>query len=135
MTKCSLLGLLGPPLGRDVLLREHVPASFDPFATHPFTNNSGVPPQPPQPYPYPRPIPSGQLSHGHPAAYTPPAPSSLPTAKTPAPLHAPQPHRGPQPGSRQHVFEPFRVDRSSPDLKDVLAKKNISPQGRPQKTK
>lgn len=117
-----------------------VPASFDPFATHPFTNNSGVPPQPPQPYPYPRPIPSTQLAQ---SAYAPPAPSSLPSAHTPgAALHAPQPQRASRPQQptaaamrQQPVFEPFRLERSSPDLKDVLAKKGASPPARTQKTK
>ncbi|KAF9036671.1 hypothetical protein BJ165DRAFT_1408757 [Panaeolus papilionaceus] len=32
--------------------------SFDPFAVHPFTNGSGVIPQPPPPSRYPAPIPT-----------------------------------------------------------------------------
>ncbi|PPR04981.1 hypothetical protein CVT24_010439 [Panaeolus cyanescens] len=32
--------------------------SFDPFAVHPFTNGSGVIPQPPPPSRYPAPIPA-----------------------------------------------------------------------------
>lgn len=35
-----------------------LPQSFDPFATHPFTNNSGVMPLPPPPSKYPYPLPS-----------------------------------------------------------------------------
>lgn len=55
--------------------------------------------------------------------------SSLPSAQTPM-MHAPQPQRA-RPNAtstpaqtRQPVFEPFKLDRSSPDLKDVLAKKS-----------
>ncbi|KAH8117520.1 hypothetical protein DFH11DRAFT_1022124 [Phellopilus nigrolimitatus] len=118
-----------------------VPASFDPFATHPFTNINNIPPQAPAPYPYPRPIPAAHdythHPHHHPAAppLAPSAPSSLPTAQTP--VHAPQAARAGPPllaglasaspaagaAARQHVFEPFKLERSSPELQDVLAKK------------
>lgn len=109
-----------------------VPSSFDPFATHPFTNNSGIPPQAPQPYPYPRPIPSAhqQQQQANAGKPNPAQASSLPTAQTPMTMHAPQPQRarpnatGTPAQTRQPVFEPFKLDRSSPDLKDVLAKKS-----------
>lgn len=109
-----------------------VPASFDPFATHPFTNGSGLMPKAPQPYPYPRPIPSA--AQNNPQLYA-QQPSSVPTMQTPAQFHAPQPMR---PSSHQlasakpqHVFEPFKLDRSSPDLQDVLAKKSHSKSSSP----
>ncbi|TDL27584.1 hypothetical protein BD410DRAFT_835822 [Rickenella mellea] len=99
-----------------------VPPNFDPFATHPFTNSSGVMPRAPQPHPYPKPVPQSTYHNNAPAM----APStSIPTPHTPLSVHAPQPLRA-SPGSqstKKPVFEPFKLDRSSPDLKDVLAKK------------
>ena len=110
-----------------------VPPSFDPFATHPFTNNSGIPPQAPQPYPYPRPIPSAHFhaQHASSGLPNPSQASSLPTAQTPMTVHAPQPSRPHAHSSasapvQKPVFEPFKLERSSPDLKDVLAKKGGS---------
>lgn len=97
-----------------------VPPSFDPFAAHPFTNGSGVLPKPPQPHPYPRPIPAQQPDAHRSPTQTPS--SSIPTANTPTPFHSPQPQRAKEP-----VFETFKQDRSSPDLKDVLAKKSTLP--------
>lgn len=88
-------------------------SSFNPFATHSFTNNSGLAPQPPKPSKYPHPIPS------------PPhlvAPQTLSQ-----PMKSPQPQRG---GSRnaptKPIFVPFRQDNSSPELGDILSK-NRSP--------
>jgi len=50
-------------------------------------------------------------------------------------MHAPQPQRAPfNPASQQkHIFETFKLERSSPDLKDVLAKKNGSGTSSPAK--
>ncbi|KAH9923930.1 uncharacterized protein BXZ73DRAFT_103664 [Epithele typhae] len=78
-------------------------SSFDPLATHPFTNNSSAPssspPRPPDARPQPKraaPAPSakGYARHGQPA---------------------------PKP-----IFVPFRPDRSSPDLEDILLKKKFA---------
>ncbi|KAI5124493.1 hypothetical protein M0805_003020 [Coniferiporia weirii] len=113
-------------------MSQTVPSSFDPFAMHHFTNINNIPPQAPAPYAYPRPVPTTH-SYGHQySSHAPPAPSapsSLPTAQTP--VYAPQPVRASPPGAspqatHQPVFEPFRLERASPDLQDVLAKKSTS---------
>lgn len=90
-------------------------SSFNPFATHPFTNNSGLAPQPPRPSKYPHPIPS---------------PSHLVAPQTSSPyVKSPQPQRGAgNPGNAptKPIFVPFRQDNSSPELGDILSK-NRSP--------
>lgn len=90
-------------------------ASFDPLATHPFTNNSGLMPKPVAPSKYPHPVPSILPTH---AAHA-------------VPMHAPQPKRSPQTaqsgrGARGPIFVPFRPERSSPDLDDILLKKKVA---------
>ena len=82
--------------------------SFDPFATHPFTNNSCAPPALP------------------------------PHAHTHAPgtnaLCAPRPRRRVQTKSTKSepVFVPFEQDRSvTPDLDDILIKKSARPVWKP----
>ncbi|KAH9926112.1 uncharacterized protein B0H18DRAFT_1094744 [Fomitopsis serialis] len=60
-------------------------SSFDPLATHPFTNNSGLLPKPT------------------------------------APSHTKSTSSGPKP-----IFVPFRPERSSPELDDILLKKRVS---------
>ena len=95
--------------------------SFDPLAVHPFTNNSGLLPQPTPPSQYPQSIPSPALSS------TSTTPSSSPT---PGLVHAPQPKiASPAPAkksagsaARAPVFVPFRPERSSPELDEILLK-------------
>ncbi|KAF8162948.1 hypothetical protein B0H34DRAFT_693524 [Crassisporium funariophilum] len=116
--------------------------SFDPFATHPFTNNSGLAPQPPLPSPYPVPIPSphrqSSRSTGYPkypdlstsssstssVSSTSSIYSSSSTQKTLTP-HSPIPLRRDQQLSSspkmassptRPIFVPFRQETSSPDL-------------------
>lgn len=89
------------------MTRSHLLDSFDPFATHPFTNNSGLKPLPPSPSLSPVLMPS-----------------DLPTSSSSAPnLHTSQPV--PLPSSPQAttppIFVPYRRDTSSPEL--VLRKK------------
>lgn len=123
--------------------------SFDPFATHPFTNGSGLQPQPPKPSQYPIPIPSPR----RPSAFLPTysqyygnstqspssstsSESSMPSKSPPFPIHAPQPRQGPlvpnpstSPASPpQPIFVPFRKDTSSPEL--VLKKKAATTKNR-----
>ncbi|KAL5511533.1 hypothetical protein ACEPAH_4750 [Sanghuangporus vaninii] len=103
-----------------------LPASFDPFKTHPFTNISRAPQPMPAPNPYPRPVPVYQAYDTQSAPSAPTAPSSLPTSQTP--VHSPQPQRvspmmNGSPIATRHVFEPFKLERASPELQDVLAKK------------
>jgi len=100
-------------------------ASFDPLATHPFTNNSGLLPKPTPPSQFPHPIPSQLRTSYSDSASTPGQPS----------LHAPQPKlsssssksitrsnsNAPRP-----IFVPFRPERSSPELDDILLKKKVS---------
>ncbi|TFK42975.1 hypothetical protein BDQ12DRAFT_677118 [Crucibulum laeve] len=108
-------------------------ASFDPFATHPFTNNSGLAPRPPLPSQYPIPIPSPRAqvyypsSNGDYSDNMSASPSSPPsTQSSPPGVYSPQPRRR-APGSphshspAQPIFVPFRQESSSPDL--VLKKK------------
>ncbi|KIM80795.1 hypothetical protein PILCRDRAFT_822073 [Piloderma croceum F 1598] len=94
--------------------------NFDPLATHPFTNTSGLAPQPLQPskYPYPISTPPHNVNSKSDASTSPP---SSP------PIHSPRPRRGspskPSSGQTKPIFVPFRQDRSSPDLGDILSKK------------
>ncbi|KAF9566343.1 hypothetical protein CPC08DRAFT_814910 [Agrocybe pediades] len=117
-------------------------ASFDPFATHPFTNNSGVIPEPPSPSMYPVAIPSAfssQTRHpSHPSdmpAYynfstsfstkmsTSPS-RTLTSRLSPQPrYHSPSPQSSPSSPSREIFNVPCRKHTSSPDL--VLKKKHL----------
>ena len=100
-----------------------VPPSFDPFATHPFTNNSGLLPKPAAPSQYPHAIPSSSVK----TSSTAQGPIILATT----PLHAPQPKRaapaktGPA-GGPKPIFVPFRPERSSPELADSRLKKKLA---------
>ncbi|PCH38455.1 hypothetical protein WOLCODRAFT_43048, partial [Wolfiporia cocos MD-104 SS10] len=105
-------------------------ASFDPLATHPFTNNSGLLPVPAQPSQFPHPLPS-PLRTEHTEL---PAPAKPGTATTPPPtLRAPKPRAPPMAKSksamsapRRPIFVPFRPERSSPELDEILLKKRVS---------
>ena len=99
-------------------------SSFDPLATHPFTNNSGLLPKPaaPSQYPHPHPSPSKAVPTANGA-------SQGPIILTTAPVHAPQPKRAPAQKSSSSgpkpIFVPFRPERSSPELEDILLKKKF----------
>lgn len=112
--------------------------SFDPFATHPFTNGSGLMPRPPKPSQYPIPIPSPRQTSTFSSSYSPPTSQSASTSPTSSmtscspssPPTAPQPRRHPTStspprfptsSSQQPIFVPFRKETSSPDL--VLKRK------------
>ncbi|RPD59121.1 hypothetical protein L227DRAFT_576348 [Lentinus tigrinus ALCF2SS1-6] len=94
-------------------------SSFDPLATHPFTNNSGLLPKPAPPSQFPQTVSTSKAHPSH--------PTQGPIILTTTPVHAPQPKRasakssGPKP-----VFVPFRPERSSPDLEDILLKKKFA---------
>lgn len=104
-------------------------STFDPLATHPFTNNSGLLPKPAAPSQYPHAIPSSSKT----------IPANEPVnirAHAPAPssssaMYAPQPKRA---SSKSHssaggagpIFVPFRPERSSPELDDILLRKKVS---------
>ncbi|OSX64756.1 hypothetical protein POSPLADRAFT_1134380 [Postia placenta MAD-698-R-SB12] len=101
-------------------------ATFDPLATHPFTNNSGVLPKPTPPSQYPHPVPSTlTVTTAKPLAGSQHQPS----------LHAPQPKRPSasnakygsksSSGAPRPIFVPFRPERSSPELDDILLKKKV----------
>lgn len=100
-------------------------SSFDPLATHPFTNNSGLLPKPVAPSQYPHSVPSSNaLPHPH-------APAQGSIILTTTPVHAPQPKRAlpkrsPHSSAPQPIFVPFRPERGSPDLEDILLKKKFS---------
>ncbi|TEB36207.1 hypothetical protein FA13DRAFT_1237645 [Coprinellus micaceus] len=101
-----------------------LPGSFDPFATHPFTNNSGLFPNTPQPSQYLMPTPSrgGQPPSSYYSSYSYPASqsssgSSTPSSQPMTPLYSPRAQPMGQP-----IFTPFkRSETSSPEL--VLKKK------------
>jgi len=107
-------------------------ASFDPLATHPFTNNSGLMPKPAAPSKYPHPAPSHAKST-MPMTTQPNTRPRTPTQhnKSNVHIHAPQPTRSsPAKQSSHHsrgpIFVPFRPERSSPELDDILLRKKVS---------
>lgn len=114
--------------------------SFDPFAIHPFTNNSGLTPLPPLPSLYPLPIPSQPTYPGLPTSssstQTINSISSMPNIQnTPSffqPQSQPVPLPKASPSRSPPIFVPYRRDTSSPDL--VLKKKKLR-DGAPQPTK
>ncbi|KAF9477376.1 hypothetical protein BDN70DRAFT_881281 [Pholiota conissans] len=111
--------------------------SFNPFVTHPFTNSSGIIPQPPPPSAYPLPIPAAfgtsrfdndELLHmsisPSSISMSSSVESTIQDSVTPSPIHTPQPRRRhpplrspSSPISPSQIFVPFRRDASSPDLK------------------
>ncbi|KAI0928036.1 hypothetical protein AcV5_005730 [Taiwanofungus camphoratus] len=102
-------------------------SSFDPLATHPFTNNSGLMPKPTPPSQVPHPIPSPLRALSGGSSLTPGQIPSLPAHS----MHAPQPKRAPSgskasSGAPRPIFVPFRPERSSPELDDILLKKKVS---------
>lgn len=118
--------------------------SFDPHAVHPFTNGSGLAPQPPRPSQFPIPIPPPRRPSAfsptysqYPDEYKQSPPSSSPNSSVSSnspssPVYAPQPQRRPtsaspprsQTAPSQPLFVPFRQETSSPDL--VLKKKTLT---------
>lgn len=93
-------------------------ASFDPLAVHPFTNTSGLMPKPAPPSQYPHQLPSSATHATTAQGYV---------------VHSPQPTRtlsptkkGPASSAKGPIFVPFRPERSSPDLDDILLKKRVS---------
>lgn len=110
---------------------------FNPFETHPFTDNNALKRHPPPapPSTYPRPIPSSvsQYTAGTPAhMQSPRQPSS--TSST---VHSPVPMRpiplanSQQPSSatqrrQKHIFTPFHQDRASPDLEEILLRTKLT---------
>ncbi|KAI0691184.1 hypothetical protein BC835DRAFT_129201 [Cytidiella melzeri] len=89
-------------------------ASFDPLAVHPFTNTSGLLPKPTAPSQYPHPLPS-------------PATIASPSTAVSGYVHSPAPQRRAVHGAhmKQPIFVPFRPERSSPELDDILLKKRV----------
>jgi hypothetical protein len=106
--------------------------SFNPFITHPFTNNnalnsSQLPAKPSDP----RSIPSSS------AQYTAGAPAQMQTTRqssaTPSTIHSPQPTRpialAKQHSAQRHqkpIFTPFQQDRYSPELEEILLRKKLT---------
>ncbi|KZT74010.1 hypothetical protein DAEQUDRAFT_284947 [Daedalea quercina L-15889] len=99
--------------------------SFDPLATHPFTNNSGLLPKPAAPSQFPHPIPAPLKADA----------ATVLVPSTPHSIRAPQPRKAPSPskssahstsGGPKPIFVPFRPERSSPELDDILLKKKVS---------
>ncbi|EKM55909.1 uncharacterized protein PHACADRAFT_256842 [Phanerochaete carnosa HHB-10118-sp] len=105
-----------------VMSQSSVLASFDPLAVHPFTNTSGLLPKPAAPSQYPMPLPSSAT-----LATAPPSTAAPPALAAPQPRHAsPSKAGGAQGAKKGPIFVPFRPERSSPDLEDILLKKKVS---------
>ena len=116
--------VLAPPLRATTMSTQTAFTSFDPLATHPFTNNSGLLPKPVAPSQFPRPIPAPLRADA----------ATVPVPSTNA-IHAPQPRKVPSPSKSsarmtssgpRPIFVPFRPERSSPELDDILLKKKVS---------
>jgi hypothetical protein len=125
-------------------------ASFDPFATHPFTNNNvlskdnNASPADPSKYPSPIPFSLTQQSSLHGATNKSPSSSNALSPLSPSPpppalprsIQAPQPkHRLPDSvfpsrngpaKQRNPIFVPFQQDRSSPELEEILLRKQLT---------
>ncbi len=115
-----------------------LPDSFNPFATHPFTNGSGVVPRPPPPT-YQVHIPSSHARTYYAETMAPEAlalstsmestssissSNSNASSQSTTPLHSPKPSRiAPfaPPATARQIFVPFRKDASTPEL--VLKKR------------
>ncbi|KZT11634.1 uncharacterized protein LAESUDRAFT_734420 [Laetiporus sulphureus 93-53] len=101
--------------------------SFDPLATHPFTNNSGLLPKPAQPSQFPHPIPSSLKTV---SANSPSSSGQVHTLAATPSLHAPQPRvpatKKSKSSAARPIFVPFRPERSSPELDDILLRKKVS---------
>lgn len=111
---------------------------FNPFTTHPFTNNNVVDrhPAPAPPSKYPRPIPSSatQYTTGTPAHMQSPKQSSYtnniihsPEPRRPIPLaNAQQPVNATRQGYPKPIFTRFQQDRSSPELEEILLRRKLT---------
>ena len=97
-----------------------MPSSFDPLATHPFTNNSGLLPKPAAPSMFPHPAALKSSYAAAPTHMHAPQPQAG-SRRAPAPAHAHAQNHGPRP-----VFVPFRPERSSPELDDILLRKRVA---------
>ncbi|KAF5324503.1 hypothetical protein D9611_004288 [Ephemerocybe angulata] len=101
-----------------------LPGSFDPFATHPFTNNSGLVPASPQPSQYLMPTPSRGARPAYHSQFSYATSQSSSGASTPS-SHPTTPMYSPRPQAAKPIFTPFqRSDTSSPEL--VLKKKGAT---------
>jgi len=111
---------------------------FNPFDTHPFTNNNVLDRHPPPtgPSKYPLPIPSSvsQYTTGTPAHMQTPRQSS----STSGTIHSPEPRRpiplvnAQQSSNAAHqrrqkqIFVTWQQDRSSPELEEILLRKKLT---------
>lgn len=120
-------------------------SSFDPFATHPFTNNNALSssPSPAKSSKQQFSIPSSSMTvppsfQSGRSDTTPATPKSASQAP-PKNIYAPQPtrphahpfnatpasRRTPQ-GQRKPIFVPFQQDRLSPELEEILLRKKLT---------
>jgi len=110
---------------------------FNPFDTHPFTNNNVLdrhpPPAPPSKYPRPIPSSAAQYTTGIPAHMQ----TQRQSSSTPNIIHSPEPRRpiplvnqqSSNPAHQRHpkpIFTPFHQDRSSPELEEILLRKQLT---------
>lgn len=102
-------------------------SSFDPFALHPFTAGTS------QTSPSTQRPPHSPSSYDSSAAKKPSVAKAIPSSHPPVPvIQSPQPQLAsgispPSSSASQPIFTPFKLDRASPELSDVLAKKKKSP--------
>ena len=110
------------------MAQPHTLKSFNPFITHPFTNGSALKshPSPAKPSEHPRPIPTQYTANAQ-------GQTTRVSSATPSTVHSPQPTRpitlAKQQSAQRHpkpFFEPFQQDRSSPDLEEILLRKQLT---------
>lgn len=105
--------------------------SFNPFAVHPFTNSSGLPPQPARPSQYPLHIPASMTASSR-ASNASHSPSSTPSSSpVGTPTGAPVARRTSTSsqtgsGSARPIFETFVPDSPEPELGDILKHKKLA---------
>ncbi|KAH7922830.1 hypothetical protein BV22DRAFT_987352, partial [Leucogyrophana mollusca] len=98
--------------------------SFNPFASHPFTNGSGIIPPPPIPsaYALPTKMPGKEDITAHEArdSGASKAPPPVAVSHIPTSIQAPKPrrhiHRSLPNQCTEPVFIPFRPEKASPEL-------------------
>lgn len=100
-------------------------SSFNPHAVHPFTA-AGTSQSPAHHHPARTPKPSSHPSQAQTITYNSTASQQPPhTSPTQTTVQSPQPRPASKhPPSSQPIFTPFRLERSSPELRDILVKKH-----------
>ncbi|KAH7910647.1 hypothetical protein BJ138DRAFT_1152420 [Hygrophoropsis aurantiaca] len=91
-------------------------ASFNPFAAHPFTNGSGIVP----PHPVEAPADTSRYNFQSSVAPTMFPESDLSQKSPVVQSRKPQRYKLQAPGHTEPIFVPFRPEKASPDLSEIL---------------